>query len=66
MSGKNVWIKNLFVSKVKDVLRVSGKEGANFTLNIETMFADDYGGVFSDIGANCTVYIDGEVQQSRA
>ena len=66
VAGKNVWIRNLFVSKVKDVLRVSGKEGGSFTLHIETMFADDYGGVFSDIGPNCTVYIDGEEQQSRA
>lgn len=66
VSGKNVWIRDLFVSKVKDVLRVSGTEAADFTLNIERMYADDYGGVFSQIGRYCTVYIDGEMQQSRA
>ena len=66
VTGKNVWIRDLFVSKVKDVLRVSGRENGDFTLNIQRMYADDYGGVFSDIGKNCAVYIDGERQQSRA
>ena len=62
--GKNVWMKNVFISRVKDVICVSGAENADFTLNIENFYADDYG-TFAQIGQNCTLYIDGEVQQSR-
>ena len=65
VAGKNVWMKNVFVSRVKNVICASGRENEEFTLNMENFFADDYG-VFSQIGQNCTVYIDGEVQQSRA
>lgn len=64
VAGKNVWMKNVFISRVKDVIRVSGAENAPFTLNIENFYADDYG-MFAQIGKNCTLYIDGEVQQSR-
>lgn len=64
VAGKNVWMKNVFISRVKDVIRVSGAENADFTLNIENFYADDYG-MFSQIGQNCTLYIDGEAQQSR-
>ena len=64
VAGKNVWMKNVFISRVKDVIRVSGAENADFTLNIENLYADDYG-MFAQIGPNCTLYIDGEVQQSR-
>lgn len=62
-AGKNVWLKNVFVSRVKDVLHISGAQNGELTLNIENFYADDYS-VLSQIGENCTVYIDGE-QQSR-
>lgn len=63
-TGKNVWMKNVFISRVKDVLHASGAQGGALTLNIENFYADDYG-VFAQIGDNCAVYIDGELQQSR-
>ena len=64
-SGKNVWLRNVFISKIKDVLRVSGTEEAPLTLNIESIYADDYGGMYCDIGQNCTLYIDGKKQKTR-
>ena len=63
-AGKNVWMKNVFISRVKDVICVSGAEDAELTLNIENFYADDYN-MFSQIGQNCALYIDGELQQSR-
>ena len=64
VTGKNVWMKNVFISRVKDVICLSGAENADFTLNIENFYVDDYN-MFSQIGQNCALYIDGELQQSR-
>ena len=64
-AGKNVWMKNVFVYKIRDVLKVSGTKDAAFTLNIENIFADDYGRTYADVGQNCTLYIDGKKQKSR-
>ena len=64
-SGKNIWMKNVFVSKVKDVLKVSGTPNATCTLNIENFHVEDYGGMYAEIGHNGTLYIDGKKQRSR-
>lgn len=64
-SGKNVWMKNVFITKVKDVLKLSGRQDSAFTLNIEGFCADDYGGTYLDLGENCALYLDGKKQKSR-
>lgn len=65
VAGKNVWIRNAFISTIKDILRISGTEDAEFTLNIENFYTGEYAGVYADIGRNCTLYINGELQHSR-